>query len=70
MTAQERARPEQKETPLGRRTPESDDLPTGPAVGDPLPDFTLPDQHGQPVNFTEARDGKRALVVFHRSTRW
>ena len=50
--------------------PESDDFPTGPSVGEPLPDFTLPDQHGEPVNFSRARDGKRALVVFHRSVRW
>ena len=50
--------------------PESDDFPTGPAVGEPLPDFTLPDQHGQPVNVAQARDGKRALVIFHRSARW
>ncbi len=70
MTTQEQARPEQEETPPTRRMPESDDFPSGPAVGEPLPDFALLDQHGQSVNFTEARGGKRALVVFHRSTRW
>ena len=52
------------------RTPETYDFPTGPAVGEPLPDFTLPDQSGRPVNFSEARGGNRALVMFHRSARW
>jgi len=53
-----------------RRMPATDDFPTGPAVGETLPDFTLPDQRGEQVNFTKAREGKRALVVFQRSTRW
>ncbi len=61
---------EQQETRPTGRMPESDDFPSGPAVGEQLPDFTLPDQSGEPVNFTEARDGNGALVVFHRSTRW
>ena len=69
MTRRQQAPPEQEETPPSRRMPESDDFPTGPAVGEPLPDFTLPDQHGRRVNFTEARGGKRALVIFHRSAR-
>ena len=66
MTTQQQ---EQQTRPTGRM-PESDDFPTGPAVGEPLPDFTLNDQHNQAVNFSRARDGKRALVVFHRSARW
>ena len=53
-----------------RRMPESDDFPSGPAIGERLPDFTLPDQSGEAVNFTAARDGRRALVMFHRSSRW
>ncbi len=48
----------------------SSTFPTGPAIGQPFPDFTLPDQHGQPVNFSTARDGKRAMVVVHRSASW
>jgi peroxiredoxin len=61
------------ETPLpppNFRFPETGDFPTGPEVGDPLPNFTLMDQHGRPVNFEAARNGQRALVVFHRSARW
>lgn len=38
--------------------------------GQPLPDFTLPDHTGHPVNFTQTRDGRRALVHFFRSTVW
>ena len=45
-------------------------FPTGPAVGEPLPDFALPDQFGNLVRFSEARDTDRALVVFHRSASW
>lgn len=45
-------------------------FPTGPAIGELLPDFTLPDQHGIPVNFTAARGGKRAMLVVHRSAAW
>ena len=58
------------ELPPNFRYPETADFPTGPDVGERLPDFTLPDQRGTPVNFTEARAGRRALVVFHRSARW
>ena len=60
---------EQSTRPTGRM-PEGDDFPTGPAVGEPLPDLTLPDQHGEPLTFSRARDGKRSLVIFHRSARW
>ena len=45
-------------------------IPTGPAIGTPFPDFTLPDQHGTPVDFTAARAGRRAMVVVHRSADW
>lgn len=58
------------ETPPTQRMPEDDAYPTGPAVGERLPDFTLRDQHGAEVNFDTARAGQRAMVVFHRSTRW
>ncbi len=60
----------QEQVPPTRRMPATDDFPTGPAIGERLPDFTLPDQSGEPVNFIKARAGKRALVVFQRSTRW
>ncbi len=62
--------PADGETPPGLRFPDSDDFPTGPAVGEPLPDFTLPDQSGAPVTFSAARGDRRAAVVFLRSSRW
>ena len=46
------------------------DHPTGPEIGERLPDITLPDQTGTPVNIEETRGNGRALVVFHRSLRW
>lgn len=52
------------------RMPDTDDFPRGPEVGDELPDFTLLNQAGEKVNFTEARAGRKAMVVFHRSARW
>lgn len=52
------------------RFPETGEFPTGPEVGQPLPNFTLMDQRGRPVNFEAERAGQRALVVFHRSARW
>lgn len=54
----------------GRVYPGSDDFPTGPAVGERLPDFTLPNQHGEPIEFHKDRDGKKAVVVFYRSAVW
>ena len=44
--------------------------PTGPEVGDRLPDFTLPDAWGRPVSFHADRGGQRAVVVFYRSAVW
>jgi len=58
------------ELPPTRRAPATDEFPTGPAVGELLPDFTLPDQHGIVRNFATMRGDERALVVFYRSTRW
>ena len=54
----------------GLPAPESDGLPTGPAVGDLVPDFSLPDQSGLPVTLSQVLEGSRALVVFYRSARW
>ena len=47
-----------------------DDFPTGAAVGERFPDFTLRNQRNEEVNLTKARSGQRTLLVFHRSTRW
>ena len=56
---------------LATATPEQlKNVPTGPAVGDVVPDFELPNQFGSLVRFSEARAGSRALVLFHRSASW
>jgi hypothetical protein len=42
----------------------------GPAVGERFPDVILPDQHGQHVSLHQVRNGRRALVILHRSAGW
>ncbi len=37
---------------------------TPPQVGDQAPDFTLPDQNGQPVTLSKLR-GKKVVVDFY-----
>lgn len=53
-----------------RRYPASAEFPTGPALGERLPEFTLPNQHGDPIDFHADRDGQGAVVVFYRSAVW
>ena len=50
--------------------PATPPFPTGPAVGETFPDFTLSDQHGHPITFSTARGGRRAMIVVHRSAAW
>jgi len=52
------------------RYPDTNDYSQGPAVGESLPDFTLPDQQGKLVHYGSTRGNDKALVVFHRSARW
>jgi hypothetical protein len=58
--------------PLGHpgRTGLPDGHPTGPEVGERLPDFELPDAHGRAVRFHEDRGQSRAAVIFYRSAVW
>lgn len=42
----------------------------GPQVGEKIPDFALPDQHGR-IRTLESIMGERgAMLVFHRSADW
>ena len=50
--------------------PAGEDFPTGPGIGEPVPDFMLPDAFGNMVRFSDARGGKRALILFYRSASW
>ena len=43
---------------------------TGPAVGDRLPDFTLPDAFGNAIDFHADRGARKAALVFYRSAVW
>jgi hypothetical protein len=58
--------------PLGHpaRTGLPDGHSTGPAVGERLPDFKLPDAHGQLVDYHESRGQAKSVVVFYRSAVW
>ncbi len=53
-----------------QRIPASADFPTGPAIGERLPDFVLPNQRGETVDFHADRAGRKAAVVFQRSAVW
>ena len=50
--------------------PATEDFPQGPPVGRPVPDFTLPDQFGNLVNYTEHRGDGQAIIIFYRSASW
>ncbi len=54
----------------GRRYPATRDFPTGPDIGERLPDFTLPNHNGEPVNYHANRGDSKSVVVFFRSAVW
>ena len=43
---------------------------TGPAIGERLPDFVLPDAFGREIDFHRDRGEAKAVVVFFRSAVW
>ena len=43
---------------------------TGPEIGEPVPDFSLPDQFGNLVHYAAAKGSKKALILFYRSASW
>lgn len=53
-----------------RRYPASEDFPTGPDIGERLPEFTLPNNAGEMIDFHADRGDSKAIVVFYRSTHW
>ena len=52
------------------RSDPTGDFPTGPAVGERLPDIVAPDCRGQVVDVHEARRGGPLVLVFYRSAMW
>lgn len=53
-----------------RRYPATEDFPTGPAVGDALPDIRLPNQQGEMADVKALAAGQSAVVIFFRSAVW
>ncbi len=45
-------------------------VPTGPAVGQAVPDFSLQDQNGHTQTLKSILGPKGALLVFYRSADW
>jgi len=49
--------------------PETDSFPSGPEIGQSVPEFALPDQNGRTITYRP--DGEhQALILFHRSADW
>ena len=42
----------------------------GPQVGETVPDFSLPDQHGAEQTLEDIMGPRGALILFHRSADW
>ena len=42
----------------------------GPQVGEKVPDFALPDQHGRTRTLDSVLGERGAMLVFHRSADW
>lgn len=48
----------------------NDNYATGPELGDPIPEFSLLDQHGQLRSLADLSGSHGLLLVFHRSAEW
>jgi hypothetical protein len=49
---------------------QNDGYQTGPAIGEKVPDFSLPDQHGKRWALPELMGPNGLLLVFSRSADW
>ena len=54
----------------GPRTDPRGAFPTGPAIGERLPEILSTDAQGEPFDLHAARNGQPAIVVFYRSAVW
>lgn len=54
----------------GRRYPATMEFPTGPDVGERIPEFTLLNQFGEEIDFHADRGEGKAVIVFYRSAVW
>ena len=55
--------------PAGRY-PASEEFPTGPEIGERLPEFSLLNQEGRLVDYHADRGDSKSIVVFYRSAVW
>jgi hypothetical protein len=53
-----------------RRYPDSHEFPSGPEIGERLPTFSLPNQHGRLVDYHADRGTSKSIVAFYRSAVW
>jgi hypothetical protein len=53
-----------------RSDPVADDFPTGPAIGERLPDIVRRDQWGNEVDVHAKRGDRSLVMVFFRSAVW
>jgi hypothetical protein len=49
---------------------QNDGYRTGPKIGEKVPDFTLPDQHGKSWGLGDLMGSNGLLLVFSRSADW
>jgi hypothetical protein len=54
----------------GGRIEAKDEFPTGPAIGEPLPDIVAPNHDGRMVDAHAERGDGPLAVVFYRSAVW
>ena len=54
----------------GRRYPASHEFPSGPEVGERLPEFSLANQQGRLIDYHADRGDSKSIVVFYRSAVW
>jgi hypothetical protein len=47
-----------------------DGHPTGPEIGERLPDWDLPDAYGRRFDYHADRGSAKSVVVFYRSAVW
>jgi hypothetical protein len=58
-------------TPVSAQDREAVDVASlGPQVGEKIPDFALPDQHGRIQTLDSIMGERGAMLVFHRSADW
>jgi len=61
---------QQQNQDFDRWDPTDDDMKTGPAVGETIPEFEATDQNGSLIHFQDIAGPNGAVILFHRSADW